>query len=353
MGFKSSIRYLRVIGALLKSNFFKQRLPIITILGVTNRCNLSCWYCYGEHPYRSRCCDFGTGELLEIVRVMRQLGTQLLQLQGGEPLLREDLDIVIDEAHRFGMACDMVTNGTLVLKKTDIVRRLDRICISLDGRPGLNDANRGEGAYGRALEGVEFACSCGLAVRLSAVLTDKTAAEDIDWLIGLARRYKITVNFSPPFYFRPQFSKNEMTPHLMADVKLKSLLQHIIYRKREKAPIQFSLASYGLALNWPFTYKKRTATQQELPAGTGYPKCYHGDRVVFIDSDGSVYPCCNFWGRAYGNIRNDGIKAAVGNISRDNCRACYIPAYIDRNLIFGINFNACGNYVKYIIRGQI
>jgi MoaA/NifB/PqqE/SkfB family radical SAM enzyme len=263
---------------------------------------------------------------------MRQLGTQLLQLQGGEPLLREDLGIVIDEAHRFGMACDMVTNGTLVLKKTDIVRRLDRICISLDGRPGLNDANRGEGAYGRALEGIEFACSRGLAVRLSAVLTDKTVVEDIDWLIGLARSHKITVNFSPPFYFCPQFSRDKITPHLVPDAKLKILLRHIIYRKIEKAPIQFSLASYGLALNWPFTYGKCTATRRELPAGVVYPKCYHGDRVVFIDSDGSVYPCCNFWG---------------------SCGACYIPAYIDRNLILGLNFNACRNYVKYIIRGQI
>ncbi|MDD5130440.1 MAG: radical SAM protein [Candidatus Omnitrophica bacterium] len=343
----------KFISALFAAKLARRRVPLIAILGVTNRCNLKCWYCYGEHPYRYNCREFTTQELLEIVSQLHQLGTRILQLQGGEPLLRDDLEAVITRAHRLGITCDMVTNGTLIPQKKEIIRLLDKICISLDGPAMVNDQNRGEGSYLKIVEGIKLARSYGLAVRISSVLTAQTKEEDIDWLVNFCRQNNLTLNFSPSFDFTANFTPGKFQPHVIPEDKLRKLFRYIKQHKIKNAPIQFSAASYDIAGHWPFIYEKRMATQAEFPAGVHHPKCYHADYAVFIDSDGSVYPCCNFWGRPRWNIRKDGLTESIRGLSRQGCRACYTPAYIDRNLFFSGAAGVWGNYITQNLKELI
>jgi MoaA/NifB/PqqE/SkfB family radical SAM enzyme len=336
---------LKFASRLFLARLTKRRVPLIAILGLTNRCNLKCWYCYGEHPYRYDCQEFTTEELLEMVRNLHKLGTQILQLQGGEPLLRDDLEVIITQARQLGMTCDMVTNGTLIPDKIEVIRLLDKICISLDGPCSANDRNRGEGSYAKVMEGIKLARSQGLSVRISSVLTSETTEEDIDWLVEFSRENNLLLNFSPSFNFVANFHPDKFQPHIIPDDKLRKIFQYIIRHKIKDAPVQFSAASYGIAKHWPFTYQKRMAAQAELPANFSHPKCYHADYAVFIDSDGSVYPCCNFWGRPQWNIRKDGLEESIRGLSRQGCQACYIPAYIDRNLFFSGRLDVWGNYI--------
>ncbi len=344
MRFRQLKQYFKFVQVLSIAKLTKRRIPLIAILCVTNRCNLNCWYCYGEHPYRDNCHEFTTEELLDIVHNLQRLGAKILQLQGGEPLLRDDLSIIINEAHRLGMICDMVTNGTLIRSKLDVVRLLDRICISLDGPADTNDRNRGKGTYARIIEGIKLACACGIPVRISTVLTSESTTKDIDWLVDFVRFYRVWLNFSPPFEFVARFHPKEFKPHIIPDSQLKGLFQYIVKCKLKGAPIQFTVKSYNIAAHWPFTYQKRMVSSYEMPRSFTHPKCYHGDYVVFIDSDGGVYPCCNFWGRSKWNIRSDGLEASIRGLNRDNCEACYIPAYIDRNLFLSGHISTWWNY---------
>jgi len=331
--------------ALALAKLKKRKVPLIAIVGVTNKCNLDCWYCYGEHHYRSGCREFTTKELLEMIHSLSRLGTRIIQFQGGEPLLRDDLRDIILQARNCGMCVDMVTNGTLISRKAQTVSLLDRICVSLDGPRESNDRNRGEGSHEKAVAGIKLARSFGLPVRLSSVLTAESTIEDIDWLIDFARGNKVKLNFSPSFDFVPRFRMPPASPHAIPDERLRLLLRHIMKHKLNNAPIQFTTVSYAVASRWPFSYKKRTATLGELAGKFPGYKCYHGDLVVFIDSDGSTYPCCNFWGRPGKNIFKDGLKGALSELSREGCAACYIPAYIDRNLFFDICPRAWLNYL--------
>jgi len=345
-------KYFRFMWKLAAAKITRRRIPLIVILCVTNRCNLNCWYCYGEHPQRNNRTDFTTKELLEIIRTLRNLGTQVLQLQGGEPLLRDDLQIIINEARKCGMVCDMVTSGILIPQRLGTVRLLDKICISLDGPPDTNDRNRGKGSYGRIVEGIKAACNLRLPVRISAVLTSQTSKNDINWLMDFASKYHIVVNFSPSFEFIPSIQSSKLKPHIIPDDHLRSLFQHILRCKRKGAPVQFTDRSYAIASQWPFTYQKRVAYTGDVPSGFKHPKCYHGEYIFFIDGDGSLYPCCNFWGRSKLNIRTQGLKESISNLDRQGCQACYIPAYIDRNLFFNGAFGVWWNYIKQAIRGE-
>ncbi len=344
--------YLKFMVKLLVSKVSGIKTPLVVILCVTNRCNLSCWYCYGEHPYRKDWTDFTTGELLSIINGLHKSGTQILQLQGGEPLMRDDLDIVIKEARQRGMICDMVTNGTLIARKQEAIRLLNKICISLDGPEPINNQNRGRGSYARIVEGIEIACSLGLPVRISSVLTARSSKEDIDWLLDFTRKRKISVNFSPSFEFTSPVRGKDFKPHEIPDTHLRSLFAHIIRRKNEGAAVQFTARSYDIASKWPFSYQKRTASAEKTPATFIYPKCYHGRYVFFIDSDGSVYPCCNFWGRSNTpNIKRLGLKQSISYLNRENCASCHIPAYIDRNLFFSGTPGVWWNYALEMMRG--
>jgi len=346
-------KYAKFIIKLLSARITNSRVPLIIILCVTNKCNLNCWYCYGEHPYRNKWPDFTTEEILSIIYQLHKLGTQILQLQGGEPLLRDDLNVIINEAHKYGMICDMVTNGILIPQKKKIVSLLDKICISLDGPPTVNDENRGAGSFNRIIKGIEVACGLKLSIRISAVLTSKTKKEDIDWLINFAYKHKVLVNFSPSFQFIPQIRDNSFKPHNIPDENLRSIFEYIKIAIEKGSPIQFSPESYSIASNWPFTYEKRMANSKEIPLNFYHPNCYHGTYIFFIDSDGSVYPCCNFWGESTYNIRIHSIKESILGVDRNDCTACYIPAYIDRNLFFNGRPNTWRNYITQVLKGVL
>ncbi|MCX5705915.1 MAG: radical SAM protein [Candidatus Omnitrophica bacterium] len=344
-------QYVGFMCSLQAAKLTKKRIPLIVILCVTNKCNLKCWYCYGEHPLKNAWQDFSTKELLIMIRTLRGLGTLILQLQGGEPLLRTDIRLIIEEAKKCGMLCDMVTNGILIPQKLDAVRLLDKICISLDGPARLTDSNRGEGVFDRVVTGISAASELGLPVRISAVLTQDTDTEDIDWLLDFCRKRSLLVNFSPSFDFIGQSRGSDFKPHIVADKKMRLLFQHILNCKKKGQAIQFSQKSYALALQWPLEYSNMTVQDSDSRTRR-YPHCYHGDYIFFIDSDGSVRPCCNFWGRKSANIRVEGLSKAILLTERLGCGSCYVPAYIDRNLFFEGAISTWFNYIIHSLRGE-
>lgn len=351
------INYIRFFKKIFVAKITKKNIPLIVILGVTNRCNFECGYCYGEHYRKGDRSDFTTKELLQIIRTLKSLGTEVIQLQGGEPLMRQDIKILVSEVKKLGMVCDMTTNGFFIPEKKDVVSLLDRICISLDGPVKTNDKNRGKGSFIRAIEGIEVACGLGIPVRISTVLTSETSQEDIDWLLGYAlsqRKHCVQINFSPFFEFNPSFKNRKNNIYKVTNEHLKNLFLFIEDRKKKGMPIQFTAKSYALASNWPFSYqKKRVFLSDSVPKDFSFTDCYHGKVIFFIDGDGSLYPCCNFWGCPQFNIRTDGLKQSIFNLSRQNCQACYIPAYIDRNLFFKGVPGVWYNYFSQAIRRKL
>lgn len=326
----------KMLATLASSHLLYKRRPLNVYLAITNRCNLDCYYCYGDYPVRQDWQEFTTEELLKLFDDLAARGTCLLQLQGGEPLLRRDIGELVDRVLANGMICDMISNGILVEQKFDVVKKLDSICLSLDGRREINDRNRGEGTFEKIIRAIELCTANKIATRINAVLTAQTEPEDLRFLAETAKRTGALLNFSLSFQYET-LKEGGPAHHLeIADDQVRGFLRLIVRLQAEGYPIQFSQMAHHLALTWPFSYQKRMARAEEVPADYRYPKCYHSDYVVFIDGDGSVYPCCNFWGKPKWNIREDGLDASLAGVGREGCEACYILSYLDRNLIFGM-----------------
>src|SRR5947209_749263 len=87
--------------------------PSLVSWNLTKRCNLRCPHCYLEAGRRADD-ELSTAECLAIVPELAALGTEMVILTGGEPLLRRDVHDIAAAAAHSGMWVVMGTNGVLV-----------------------------------------------------------------------------------------------------------------------------------------------------------------------------------------------------------------------------------------------
>ena len=106
--------------------------PVAAHLIPTRRCNLACAYC---NEFDDHSAPVATSDVLRRVDLLAALGTGIVTLSGGEPLLHPALDEIVVQIRRRGMIATLITNGYLL--SVDRIRRLnhaglDHLQISID-----------------------------------------------------------------------------------------------------------------------------------------------------------------------------------------------------------------------------
>jgi pyrroloquinoline quinone biosynthesis protein E len=85
--------------------------PLWLLAEVTYRCPLHCVFCYNPVDYTRYGEELSTEEWLRVLREARGMGAAQLGFSGGEPLVREDLEILVAESHRLGYYTNLITSG--------------------------------------------------------------------------------------------------------------------------------------------------------------------------------------------------------------------------------------------------
>jgi pyrroloquinoline quinone biosynthesis protein E len=87
--------------------------PLWLLAELTYRCPLHCVFCYNPVDFDAtgRRDELTTGEWVNVLRQARAMGSVQLGLSGGEPLMRDDLEEIIAEAHRLGYYTNLLTSG--------------------------------------------------------------------------------------------------------------------------------------------------------------------------------------------------------------------------------------------------
>jgi PqqA peptide cyclase len=85
--------------------------PLWLLLELTYRCPLHCVFCYNPLDFASVERELATEDWLRVLREARALGAVQLGLSGGEPLVRDDLEKIVEEAHRLGFYVNLITSG--------------------------------------------------------------------------------------------------------------------------------------------------------------------------------------------------------------------------------------------------
>ena len=85
--------------------------PLWLLLELTYRCPLHCVYCSNPTEFAHTGDELGTADWICVLREARALGAVQLGLSGGEPLLRDDLEQIVSEAHALGFYINLITSG--------------------------------------------------------------------------------------------------------------------------------------------------------------------------------------------------------------------------------------------------
>ncbi|HWF99298.1 MAG TPA: pyrroloquinoline quinone biosynthesis protein PqqE [Steroidobacteraceae bacterium] len=85
--------------------------PLWLLLELTYRCPLHCVFCYNPTDFSTVGRELETAEWLRVLQEARALGSVQLGLSGGEPLVREDLEVIVAAAHRLGFYINLITSG--------------------------------------------------------------------------------------------------------------------------------------------------------------------------------------------------------------------------------------------------
>lgn len=132
-------RKFRIIRGFLKSRINKT--PFILSHVITRRCNLLCPFCLWRGDSHG---ELSFDQIMEIYRKARLSGVELLIIWGGEPLLRDDIGKILQEAGGLGFLTSIITNGELLLDRyNELVPFVDFLFVSLDAPSEEHDRIRG------------------------------------------------------------------------------------------------------------------------------------------------------------------------------------------------------------------
>lgn len=152
-------------------------------ISVTDRCNFRCTYCMPAEIFhekfeflkRERLLTFE--EITRVARIFVDMGVTKLRLTGGEPLLRQDIEVLVAMLAEIDGVDDiaMTTNAYLLPKKIDQLKAagLQRITVSLDSLDNdvFRKMNGERSDVAQVLEGIDAAVAAGFKqIKINAVV---------------------------------------------------------------------------------------------------------------------------------------------------------------------------------------
>jgi pyrroloquinoline quinone biosynthesis protein E len=270
--------------------------PYTLIAELTYRCPLRCPYCSNPLDYGRHGNEIDTDTWLRVFDEAEALGVVQLNLSGGEPLLRNDLERLIASASNLELYTNLITSGIpLTFERLSRLKvlGLNSVQVSIQStRPTESDRIAGAPSFHRKLETMRWVRSLELPLTVNVVLHRDNLAE-MEELIGLAER-------------------------MSAD-------------RLELANVQY----HGWAL------KNRTALLPTLDqieraraiAASAKARLRGTMEVVFVTPDYySVYPksCMDGWGRRFIVVNPEGLALpchlahTLPGLRFDNVRQCHL-----------------------------
>jgi cyclic pyranopterin phosphate synthase len=277
-------------------------------VSVTDRCNFRCMYCLPETEaalnfYRDRWANFPNPtpivrewksaekiltfeEIERLVRIAADLGIQKIRLTGGEPLLRQQIEVLVEKLARIPGITDlaMTTNGFLFAKKAKALRDagLKRISFSMDSLDRENFKKiTGRDGLDEVLESIDFAQELGLnPVKVNAVIIREVNDHEMESLAEFAQKKNLSFRF---IEFMPLDSGRAWQKNLV--VSAKEILARL-QRRFSLLPVESENKS-ETAKRWKFSDGRG---EIGIIAPVSEPFCGHCNRIRLM-ADGKIRTC--------------------------------------------------------------
>jgi radical SAM protein len=265
--------------------------PMIVFYEVTRACDLMCKHCRADaqHHRDPRELSGATSKLL--IRQLAQFPKRpLLVLTGGDPLKREDVFELVEEARGAGLMVAMTPSATPLVTREAVERLqgagLHRLAVSLDGADAQthDGFRRVEGSFRRTMEIMADARRVGLPIQVNTTV----ARHNVDQLDAIAELLAGEgIELWSVFFLVP-------TGRGQADQRLSGEACEGVFAKL-----------LGHTRRWPFAIKtteaphyrrfvlqqvKASGVDRSVSRGPGHARTNDGKGVMFVSHTGEIFP---------------------------------------------------------------
>jgi radical SAM protein with 4Fe4S-binding SPASM domain len=240
----------------------------------------------------------------------------ITNITGGEPLIREDLDEIVEVVKERSERVCISTSGFFVDRTLKLADKFPKLGfrVSIEGFSQKNDELRGRsGGFDRGLRTLLELRRMGRKDVGFGITVSNNNSRDMLWLYELAKQLKMefaTAAFHNSFYFHKY--DNVITNKEEVIGNFKELIERLL---KENHPKSWFRAFFNLGL---INY---------IRGGKRILPCEAGSENFFIDPYGEVLPCngmeAKFWKKSFGNIRDvDTFDELWEGPRAENIRSC-------------------------------
>jgi heme b synthase len=279
---------------------------------ITRSCMLSCRHCRAaaeKGPYPG---ELSTVECKRFIDALSTMGSCIVILTGGEPMMREDIFDIAAYGNSKGLRMVMAPCGLLLDKeacKKLKIAGIARISLSIDGATSAShDAFRGvTGAFDAVLNGIAAARATGLPFQINTTITRTNLAELPDILKMVIQLGAVSFH---PFLLVPTGRGKELMDEILPAVEYEKTL-HWIYKQQTTAPISIKPTCA------PHYYRiaQQAASSAPVSGATVHPHehsdlnattkgCLGGQGFAFVSHTGKVQ-ICGFLPLEAGDLREN------------------------------------------------
>ena len=314
----------------IKSKLFNKKIPLVVGWAITNRCNYHCKYC-GRWKKKEK--ELSTQQVFSIIDELKQLGCKSIVFTGGEPLLRDDIVLIVNYCKEKDLTVGINSNGSLFKERINEIKKIDILTLSLDGPEEIQDKLRAKGSYKKVIEAIKTAKNNNINVSLTTVVS-KLNLGHLEDILKIAEKYDILVYFQPVSMI---YGYNEQKELKCNPNKYKKLIDELItLKKKGNKQIGNSLPGLRHLRNWPKLKKIKCAA--------GIIRCR-------IEPNGDIYPCGSLVGEINPlNCVTLGFKKAFNKLKKVNCNTCWCFNNVELNLAYALNVSTIKNLLKTILR---
>jgi len=223
-----------------------------------------------------------------------------------------------------GVEVSMHTNGILVPRKIDAIRKLKKVKISLDGPRQSHDAMRGPGSFDSAIAGARAAGQAGVRVEFTCSV-GRHNADVLDQLLDIAENLGSSIVFQPV--------RNSLFVHGERDGSAWELEhQHSLATFARIAA--FKRAGRAVANQWSSLSHFRTFPLEARPP------CAAGWILCTMDPEGVLFHCGERdRSDRSNNVTRMGVARAFANLTKSGCGQCWCARSVEENYVWGLRFD--------------
>jgi cyclic pyranopterin phosphate synthase len=263
-------------------------------VSLTDRCNFRCFYCLpnGEPPLARKETILTFEEIVEISEIFVSLGIEKIRLTGGEPLLRKDVESLVEKIAELKNPKSeinnprlkdlaLTTNGFSLERRAENLKKagLDRVTISLDSLKQENFQKiTGVDKLAEVLAAIDAAKSAGLEpLRINAVVVRGWNDDEIVDLAAFARESALSMRF---IEYMPLDSAHESV-----------VSGREIYKKiNARFPLRLKTSSRGSETAWKYSFADDAPGEIGIIAPVTEMFCGACSRIR-LTADGQIRTC--------------------------------------------------------------